>query len=449
MPSSQLQDGRAVAAPVGAGSPGATSLPNPLRGPGFAQTLHYGLDPEGFFTRAHNRFGDVFTTRVLSEDWVVLGHPAAVKEAFALGPNDANSGEANFVLRPLIGTRNLLLTDGQEHLARRKLVLPPFHGDRMRAYEETIREAAEAQIKALPLGEPVTLLPHMQSLTFSVIMRCVFGLRDGERLRSLGDPLQRMLGWITDMRRVLIIGLLGPDWLMRMPKFRRQLEVVDRELTGEIESRRLAEDLDEREDILSMLLMAQDEDGRGLSDQELRDELVTLLIAGHETTAALIAWAVHELARAPQHQDSLSRNEGGFSEATVTETLRLRPPVPLVLRRLRRPATIAGHRLPAGATLVPSTLLVHRRPDLYPEPWTFDPTRFLDRRPVASEWFPFGGSVRRCIGAAFAQFEGRIVLEELSHALHFEPVRKRPERVGRRGPVLVPNRGARVVAARR
>lgn len=428
---------------------GAGSLPNRLRGPGLVQDLLYGFDPEGFFARAHERYGDMFTARVLSEDWVVLGDPSAVKEAFALGPEDANSGEANFVLRPLIGTRNLLLTDGEEHLARRKLVLPPFHGDRMRAYEDTIREAAAAQIEQLPLDEPVALLPRMQSLTFSVILRCVFGLRDEERLHRVGDPLQRMLNWITDMRRVLVIGLLGPDWLIRMPGFRRQVEVVDRELTAEIESRRAAQDSGEREDILSMLLIAKDEDGQGLSDQELRDELVTLLIAGHETTAALIAWAVHELARAPQHQDPLSRGEEGLSEAVVTEALRLRPPVPLVVRRLRRPTTIAGCRLPAGATLVPSTLLVHRRPDVYPDPWTFDPTRFIDRRPVASEWFPFGGSVRRCIGAAFAQFEGRIVLEELSRALHFSPDRNRPERVGRRGPVLVPNRGARVVAARR
>jgi len=425
------------------------SLPNPVRAPAALQTLRYGLDPEGFFAAPRRRYGDVFTVRVLSETWVVLAHPDAVKEAFALGPEQANSGEANLTLRPLIGTRNVLLLDGEEHLARRKLVLPPFHGERMRAYEGTIRAQARRQIEAMSLGRPEALLPHMQELTFAVIMRCVFGLEDERRLRELGGALRSMLTWITDMRRGLVLAFLGPERLMASRRFRDQLAEVDRQLFAEIERRRAAADLGEREDILSMLLQARDEEGEGLSDQNLHDELVTLLVAGHETTAALLAWAVHELARAPEHQQRLADGEEGFTEATIAEALRLRPPVPVVLRRLREPARIAGHDLPAGATLAPSMLLVHRRPDLYPDPWRFDPTRFLGRRPVPSEWLPFGGSVRRCVGAAFARFEARIVLEELSAALRFAPDRERPERVGRRGPILVPARGARVVLARR
>jgi cytochrome P450 family 135 len=428
--------------------PAGAALPNPLSAPMALQTIRYGLDPEGFFTRSQRRFGSVFTVRVLRETWVILSDPAAIKEAFALGPEEANSGEANFALRPLIGTRNVLLLDGDEHLSRRKLLLPPFHGDRMRAYEESIREAVAAQVAEMPAGKSVSMLPRMQSLTFSVILQCVFGIRDRERLQRVGDAFRQMLTWITDTRRGLQYATLGPERLMRLPSFRRQLAEVDRNLLTEIRERR-AEDLSGRDDILSMLVEARDEEGDGLSDAELRDELATMLVAGHETTAALLSWTIHELARDEESQERLAGGEAGFGTAVVTEALRLRPPVPIVLRRLRDTSTIAGHDLPAGTTVAPCTLLVHRDPALYPEPWAFRPARFLDRKPVRSEWFPFGGSVRRCIGAAFAQFEARIVLEELARSLRFSPGSARAERVGRRGPVLVPSRGARVVVSKR
>lgn len=426
----------------------ASPLPHRLRAPRAWQTVRYGLDPEGFFASAQRRFGDLFTVRVLAETWVVVGDPEAVKEVFALGPDEANSGESNFALRPLIGTRNVLLLDGEEHLARRKLILPPFHGDRMRAYEDTIRAAVAAEIEALPLERPVPLLPHLQALTFSVIMRCVFGVDDADRVRRLGEVFTRMLRWITSTPRGVQYALLGPQRLMRLPSFRRQIAVVDREIETELALRR-AEASTDKEDILSLLLQARDEQGRGLSDGELRDELATLLLAGHETTATLLAWAVHELARHEEGQARLAAGEKGICDSIVTETLRLHPPVPIVLRRLRAPATIAGHRLAAGTTLAPCMLLVHRRSDVYPEPWSFQPDRFLDRRPIRSEWFPFGGSVRRCVGAAFAQFEARIVLEELFSTLRISPDRPATERVGRSGPILIPGRGTRIVATRR
>lgn len=425
-------------------------LPNRLRPPVAWQSMRYGLDPEGYFAGARKRYGDVFTVRVLGETWVVLADPAAVKETFALGPQDANSGEANFALRPLIGTRNVLLLDGAEHLARRKLLLPSLHGDRMRAYEREIRMASVRMIEETPRDEAVAMLPLAQSLTFSVIMRCVFGVHDEERLARLGSVLREMLGWVTDMRRALLFGVLGPERLMNLPAFKRQVGAVDEELATEIRQRRLAPDLDQREDILSLLLLAKDEEGQGLSDQELRDELATLLVAGHETTATAIAWALRELAAQPELQEALQEgNRIELLDAVIAETLRLHPPVPVVLRKLLRPAKIAGYDLPAGTTLAPCTLLVHRREDLYPDPWRFDGARFLGKRPVASEWFPFGGATRRCVGAAFAQFEMRTVLEELTGALHFEPDRERPERLGRRGPILVPARGARVLVGDR
>lgn len=386
---------------------------------------------------------------MIGETWTVLADPGAVKEVFAHGPAEMNSGEANLPLRPLIGTASVFLADGEEHLARRKLVLPPFHGDRMRAYEEMIRAAAQVEARSWPLDRAAPALEPLRRMTFGVILRCAFGVRDENRLREIETVLGGMLDWLLDVRRLLVIGLAGPERLMASAAFKRRLADVDRELATEIASRRADPDLERRPDILSLLIRARNEEREGLSDRELRDELVTMLVAGHETTAATLAWALHELARNPAAQDQVARGADDFGAAVITETLRLRPPVPIVLRRLRQPLTIAGKNLPEGATVAPSTLLVQRRADIYPDPWAFRPERFLDRRPVASEWFPFGGSVRRCIGAAFAQYEAKIAIDELTKALRFRPTRRRPERVWRRGPVLVPARGARLVATRR
>ncbi|MGH2912912.1 MAG: cytochrome P450 [Solirubrobacteraceae bacterium] len=292
-------------------------------------------------------------------------------------------------------------------------------------------------------------LPRMQELTFGVIMRCVFGVDESERMGQLGETLRGMVSWVTEMRRVLFFFLIGPQRLNSLPAFRRQVEAVDREILAEITRRRAIGDLSEREDILSLLIQATDEDGEHLTDEELRDELVTLLLAGHETTATLLAWAIHDLARDRASQDRLVGEGGAFCDAVVTETLRLHPPTGGLARRLRKPLTIGGYELPVGTDVVPITLLVHRRADIYPDPWTFKPTRFLDTRPPAGGWFPFGGSVRRCIGASFAQFEAKIVLEELTKALVLSPSEERPERTGRRAIVLTPSRGASVVARRR
>lgn len=293
------------------------------------------------------------------------------------------------------------------------------------------------------------MLPRMQSLTFGVILRAVFGMDEGPRLQRLGALLREFLSWTTDVRRGLVFAVLGPERLMGLRAFRRQAAELDAEVFDEMARRRADPRLEERQDILSLLLTARGEDGEGLSDRELRDELVTLLVAGHETTAALLAWAAHELARAPDVQSRLGGGEEGLADAVITETLRLRPPVPLVLRRLRTRLRLAGRDLPQGTTVAPCTLIVHRRADVYPEPDEFRPERFLDDRPPAGAWFPFGGGVRRCVGAAFAQFEARVVVEEVTRALELAPAAPRPERVWRRGIVLIPARGGRVVASPR
>jgi cytochrome P450 family 135 len=290
----------------------------------------------------------------------------------------------------------------------------------------------------------------MQAITFRVVLRAVFGVEEGAQLERLAALLRRFLGWATDVRRGLVFAFLGPDRLMGLRAYRRQRDELDRELFAEIASRRRVSDLAEREDILSLLLQARDEQGAPLTDRELRDELVTLLVAGHETTAAALSWALLELARDPHVQARLADGEPGLAEAAVSETLRLHPPVPLgALRRLRQPTTIAGWNLPAGATVAPCSLLVHRRADVYPEPTAWRVERFLGTRPPAGAWIPFGGGVRRCIGAAFAQFEAKTVLDELLRALELQPAGPPSRWIGRRGVVLVPWRGGPVVATQR
>ena len=421
-------------------------LPPGPRWPVALQTLRYGLDPYGLFESAQRAFGDVFTLRVMAETWVVLAHPDAVRELYGYGPDEVDSGEANLALRPLLGTRSVLLLDGAEHLRRRKLVLPPFHGERMRAYGDLIREATRREIATWPSDAPVHTLPRMQAITLRVILRAVFGVEEGPQLDRLGALLRRLVSWTTDPRRGLIFAFLGPDRLMRLRAFGRRLAEVDGVIFAEIASRRELADLAERTDILSLLLQARHEDGAALSDADLRDELMTLLVAGHETTAAALSWALTEVAADPEAQERLAEGEPGLADAAIAETLRLHPPVPLgSLRRLRRPMTVAGWKLPAGTTLASCSLLVHRRPDVYAEPTAWRVDRFIDRRPPPGAWLPFGGGVRRCVGAAFAQFEAATVLDELTRALTLRPAGRPSRRIGRRGIVLVPLRGGPVV----
>src|SRR3954447_10177191 len=243
----------------------ARGLPRGPRQPMALQTLRYGLDPYGFFASAQRTFGDVFTVRVMREVWVVLGDPRCVQQLYALGPEDVDSGAANWSLRPLLGTRNLLLLDGEEHLQRRKLVLPPLHGERMRAYESLIRAATRDEIATWPAGAPVRSLERMQAITLRVVLRAVFGVSDGPELERLTGSLRRLMTWTTDMRRGLVFGFLGPDRLGQLRGFRRQRADVDAQLRAEIAARREADDLASRDDILSLLLLARDADGRGLS----------------------------------------------------------------------------------------------------------------------------------------------------------------------------------------
>jgi cytochrome P450 len=417
------------------------------------QTLAWLTRPKPFLRRAHARYGDVFTVRLRSgENFAILAHPDAIREVFTGDPEIFRAGEGNRVLLPLLGSHSVLLLDGQEHLRQRRLLLPPFHGERMQRYREIIEEATAREVARWRRGEPVRIARRMQEVTLEVIMRAVFGVRDPAALDRMRRVLLDMLDWAMAPKRLLVIAAAGPQRLERIPAFRRAMARVDEVLLAEVAARRRAEDLAERDDILSLLLAARDEHGEGLTDRELRDELLTLLVAGHETTATALGWAVERLIR---HPDALERatedaraGDGTYLDAVAKETLRLRPVLPIVVRRLREPQTIAGRELPAGADVAPCIYLVHHREDLYPEPDAFRPERFLGVKPGTYTWLPFGGGVRRCIGASFALFEMQVVLGTLLRSVRLEPVTRASERTSRRTITLVPGRGAEAIPAR-
>jgi cytochrome P450 len=395
----------------------------------------------------------MFTYRIAHEGtWVFLADPEAVKQVFTGDPRLLHAGEANIVLLPVLGRNSVLLLDEPEHMKERKLMLPPFHGKRMQAYREVMADVAAAEIDRWPADVPVRMRPRMQAVTLEVILRAVFGVEEGERLNRLRDELRRTLNFLSDPRRAVFFVLLGPRRVGRFPPFRRSLERVDGLLFEEIAARRKAPDLADRDDILSLLLQARREDGSPMSDRELRDELMTLLVAGHETTATGLSWAVELLARHPAELDRLEAEVAGggdtYLDAVIKETLRLRPVVALVARKLVEPMEIGGQLLPAGVSVTPSIYLVHRRPDIYPEPERFRPERFIEQPAGTYTWIPFGGGVRRCLGGAFAEFEMAVVLTELVTRRRLRPVGE-PEHSVRSTITNVPNRGAEVLAARR
>jgi cytochrome P450 family 135 len=399
------------------------------------------------------RYGDMFTYRLPYEGrWVFVSDPEAIKQVFTGDPRLLHAGEANIVLLPVLGEHSVLLLDEPAHMKERKLMLPPFHGKRMKAYGEVMTQVATEEIDRWPADRPVRMRPRMQAMTLEIILRAVFGVDEGERLDRLRDQLRRTLNLLSHPRRAIFMVLLGPERLRRFPPFRRQLERVDRLLYEEISARRGAVDLAERDDILSLLLQARHEDGQPMSDRELRDELMTLLVAGHETTATGLSWAIELLARHPEELDRLTSDveggDGSYVDAVIKETLRLRPVIALVLRKLVEPMEIGGRLLPAGVSVAPSIYLVHRRPDIYPEPERFRPERFIEQPPGTYTWIPFGGGVRRCLGGAFAEFEMSVVLRALVTRRKLRRVGE-PEHSVRSTITNVPNRGAEVMAVPR
>jgi cytochrome P450 family 135 len=408
------------------------------------------------FPRWRERYGDVFTLHStgFAPPLTVVSDPAEAKRIFTadratVRPGDANSGP----LRQLVGPQSLLLLDEDRHLNRRKLMLPPFHGERMRVYGELMTEIADAEIDRWPIGKDFPLHPSMQAITLRVILRAVFGIgRDEAQLTHLERLFVRYSNQGLRPWMLLMAQRELPRFGPWRPFLRTRAE-VDEFLYAEIERRMHDRQLAERTDILSLLIQARDEEGARLSEAELRDQLMTLLMAGHETTATGLAWSMERLLRHPEAMERLQRelalDREEYLDWVVQESLRCRPVVPFVLRYVTEPFPVGGYIVPAESLLAVSISLIHQRSDFYPDPTAFRPERFEDGRTESFAWLPFGGGVRRCIGAAFATYEMRIVLRRILQRCELVAPDPKPERPRRRAVTYAPGRGTRVVLGTR
>ena len=421
-----------------------SALPPGPSEPPIVQTMRWLLRPISFLESCWRRYGDAFSISFLGfqTPMVMLSDPQAIRALYTVPGHTLPPGRT-VALQPIMGSRSLLLLEGREHLARRKLMLPPFHGARMRAYEATVREVVGREVDSWPAGEPFSLHPRMQAITLEVILRAVFGVTDsGDRAR-LGESLGRLLAGTASAR--LQFGVLlsrrfgGPDPLARLQALREEIDAM---LAAEVAARRA----DPGEDILSLLIAARFEDGEPMDDAEIRDQLMTLLLAGHETTATGLAWTFDLLLRHPHVLTALDPDDDTALRAVVAESLRLRPVVPLAGRRLSEELRVNGHVLPPGTDVTPAIWLAHTRPDRYPEPYAFRPERFLAGAPATYAWIPFGGGVRRCLGAAFAEMEMRVALAEILRRRALRPASPGAERVARRNVTFSPAHGTRVIA---
>jgi cytochrome P450 family 135 len=430
--------------------------------PAILQTLAWALAPTWVMDRCARRLGETFTLTFAPSGLklVMFSDPEAVKTVFTAPPEVAPSAAGTSPVAPIVGPSSVLVLTGPEHMRQRKLLLPPFHGERMREYEDVIVEATKRDMASWPLGRPMRLQERTRRITLEVILRAVFGV-EGERM----EPLNAAIGDLLEpahMLAMLRFALRRPGPERPTGAIGQALERLDELIHQEIGRRRVQEDLAERTDILSLLMEARDEDGQAMTDGELRDELVTLLLAGHETTATSVAWAIERLVRHPEQLRRLvaeidASEDGGGDEymtAVVNETLRVRPVVPIVARTLRQELQVGAYRLPVGARVVPSIYLTNRNPRVYEDPEEFRPERFLQNGPETFAWIPFGGGIRRCIGASFALLEMKLILRTVLSELEPRmPAHGRRWRRGewnrRRAVTLVPVAGARVVWQRR
>ena len=419
------------------------------RVPAIVNGVGYAVDPIGYIRWFAGRYGVVTGPRFPGFGLIVsIADPELVRQVFTGDAATFHAGESSKpVLEPTVGSNSLLTLDEEPHMRQRKLLLEPFHGTNVKRWEATIRSITEQDIARWPSGEPFSLHDRARTITLEVILRAVFGVREQdrfERARTLVKEFTNRahpISMFPVARRDL--GPLSP-WV----RFKRSREALDGFLYEEIERRRTEPDLAERDDVLSLLLCASDEAGEPLTQQELRDELVTVLAAGHETTATAVAWAFERLLRTPRvlHRLTQTLAEGDeYLEATIKETLRMRPVVTDVGRLLTREIELGGYRIPAGALVMPAITGIHFREDLYPQPDEFRPERFLERTPEPYAWIPFGGGVRRCIGAAFAQFEMRVILRTILERARLWAASPRRERSKLRNVTSAPARGCRVV----
>jgi cytochrome P450 len=422
--------------------------------PSALQTPRYLGSHLSFLESCRSSYGSAFTLNLAPVGALVfVSDPDSARQIFANDREHTLPKGRTLTLEPVLGSRSILLLEGEEHMRRRKLMLPPFHGERMRSYEQGMVEATRAEIATWPRGEPFMLRERMQAITLEVILAAVFGVADGERHDRLRELLREILGYTRRSSSLILTLLTAP--LGRFNPYgpvRGSLDEVDRLLFAEIGERRRDPQLDSREDILSMLVAARFDDGEAMSDEELRDQLMTLLVAGHETTATALSWAFEFLLQDPdalkRAQAAAAAGDDAYLDAIGTEAQRLRPVITSVGRKLGAPAELGGYELDEGTSVMVAVYLLQTRPDLYPDPYVFRPERFVDSRPDTYSWLPFGGGIRRCIGAAFAGLELRVVLGEVLNSVTLQAAGK-PERPRLAGITLVPRSGVRVLASPR
>jgi hypothetical protein len=391
---------------------------------------------------------------------VMISDPDEIKEVFKLAPDVAHPGQGARILEPILGSYSLILLDEDLHLEHRRLLLPAFHGDRMKLLVDLMRELTDAELDSWPTGTPVALHEHLQALTLEVILRAVFGMEKGQRLDDLREAVAGILA-LADRPLSIILPVADRylGWVPTMREFKRLRAISRKLIFEEIRERRAAveagsADLQAR-DVLAMMLAAKHEDESPMSDQEIHDELMTALVAGHETTASQLAWTFMHLARdqrvSARLTEELDSGAGDdYMTATINESLRLRPVLPQVEPRyLRKPATVGGFAYPAGVALIAAPYMLHHDAAVYPEPFAFRPERFLEKSPGTYSWIPFGGGRRRCLGAAFALQEMKIVVGEVMRRFELEPAQSRPERTVRRSITTSPKEGATVILRQR
>lgn len=433
------------AVPAGAA---VAALPPGPRLPPLLQTAGFVLGGRRWLEFCRRRYGPaVFMRTVFDDGFVMVFDPGLVRELFQ-GPHlQLNAGEANALLAPLLGARSVLVLDGVEHLAHRRLMLPPFHGRRLEGYEDTIAQATDAEIDRWPVQSPFRLLSTLQSVTLTVVIRAVFGTLDTATETALRDRIRAMIDPVTQPRGMLSLFLaprLGIDRGRR--RFLAAQAELDELLSAEI-ARRREPGFASTDDVLSGLVAARDGDGHGLSDEEIRDELVTLLVAGHETTATALAWTFDLVLRRPDVLTRIRAREAGYLDAVIKEALRCRTVIPGVGRVVRgAPFALGPWRIPEGVEINPSIRVIHERRDLYPHPRRFLPERHLGPdAPDTYTWLPFGGGTRRCLGASFAQMEMRVIIERVLERCELTPIARRPDRPVFRAITLAPKHGVRVI----
>jgi cytochrome P450 len=410
--------------------------------------------PLAFLERCRSRYGPRFTMRFpRTPPFVILTSPEEIKQVFTAPADVLHPGAGAWVLEPVVGRNSVILLDGKSHMEQRKLMLPAFHGDRIERLSALVQRVSERAIAAWPEDRPLRLHEDFQRLTLDVILRAVFGLEEGPRMNGLRESLAGMLRFGEKPISLLpprpgTIGFKIGERVGPFAQFLRLQRPADELIFAQIEERR--RDPHERDDVLAMLLAARHDDGSPMSDQELRDELMTLLVAGHETTASTLAWCVEHLCRDPEVVARLREDDDAYLTATIQEALRCRPVLPNVAPRLVvKPIEVGDRTYPEGVCLVPNAYLVHHDPEIYPDPYAFKPERFLENAPGTYTWIPFGGGRRRCLGASFATLEMKLVLRSLVAQRDLEPVTPAFERPRRRNITIRPSEGCLVRLPRR